>query len=105
MASNLFANTSTLLDQSGSDIDLSSKLRTQQTLNLNNAFLIQIYSSWKAKGPLDNKTNEFFKNTVDHYYRTALVGLQEIKNKSNNSEIIKAMNSTFFSSLVTIKLF
>jgi adenylate kinase family enzyme len=88
-ASSIFAGTSTLLDQSGSDIDLTSKLQTQKALNLNNAFLIQIYSSWKANGPLDIRTNEFFQNTVDHYYRTALVGLQKVENKKV-SDLLKA---------------
>ena len=89
LANSVFADSNTLLDQSGSDIDLSHKLRTQKALNLNDAFLIQLYSSWKAKGPLDNKTNEFFQNTVDHYFRTALVSLQEIKG-SENTDLLKA---------------
>ena len=89
LANSVFADSNTLLDQSGSDIDLSHKLKTQKALNLNDAFLIQLYSSWKAKGPLDNKTNEFFQNTVDHYFRTALVSLQEI-NGSENTDLLKA---------------
>lgn len=89
IASSAFADSNTLLDQSGSDIDLSSKLRTQKALNLNNAFLIQIYSSWKAKGPLDHNTNQFFQNTVDHYYRTALVGLQKVESNKID-DLLKA---------------
>ena len=83
-----FANTKTLLDQNGSDIDLSGKLRTQKTLKLNDAFLIQLYSSWKARGALDNQSNEYFQNTVDHYYRTALVALQKIDSSKRSDLVI-----------------
>jgi adenylate kinase family enzyme len=89
LSTNVIATTNTLLDQKGSDIDLSSNLRTQKVLNLNDPFLIQLYTSWKAKGPIDIKSNDFFLNTVNHYYRTALVGLQDIKSKESD-DLLKA---------------
>ena len=42
---NSFADSGTLLNQAGSDIDFSSQIQRQKQLNLDNPFVIQLYSA------------------------------------------------------------
>ncbi len=52
-----FANTSTLMKRSGSELDFSSSLKVQRKLKLDDPFLIQLYSRWRALGALSPNRN------------------------------------------------
>lgn len=78
LATSSFASSDALLKQKGSEINLSSEITTQKVMRLDDAFLIQLYSSWKASGPLDHKTNSWFQKIVDHNFKTALLEVNQI---------------------------
>ena len=59
IAFSVLGNSGALLDQDGSDIDIASKVQTVKSLNLDNPFLIQAFSSWRALGALNPETNLF----------------------------------------------
>lgn len=73
------ADSNTLLNQAGSEIDLSSKLTKQKQLSLDNPFVIQLYSSWKALGPLDFSSNEWIELILNRDHEKALSQLSTIK--------------------------
>jgi tetratricopeptide (TPR) repeat protein len=52
--------TSVLSTMKGADIDFSKQLNQAQQIKLDDPFLIQLYSRWKALGAVDPQTNEFF---------------------------------------------
>lgn len=77
---NVFAETNTLLNQEGSDIDLSSKINTQKQLNLDNAFVIQLYASWKTLGRLsEENSDKFVELILDKEYNKALLMIPSLK--------------------------
>lgn len=73
------ADSNTLLNQAGSEIDLSQKLTKQKQLSLDNPFVIQLFSSWKALGPLDFSTNEWVELILNKDHEKALTLLPTIK--------------------------
>lgn len=66
IAFSVLGNSGALLDQDGSDIDIASKVQTVKSLNLDNPFLIQAFSSWRALGALNPETNLFVQQVLDN---------------------------------------
>ena len=79
------ANSNLLLNQKGSDLDFSRELQTQKAIKLDDPFLIQLYSSWKALGALDPKVNEWMQTIFAKNNEKALNLLPAI----NDSKISK----------------
>ncbi|MBC7538382.1 MAG: hypothetical protein H7281_06150 [Bacteriovorax sp.] len=76
---NVLADSSSLQNQAGSDIDLSSKILVQKQLNLDNPFVIQLYSAWKVLGPVELISNQWIELILDKQYEKALALLPTIK--------------------------
>lgn len=75
---NLLADTGSLLNQAGSEIDFTSKIVMQKQINLDNPFVIQLYSSWKAMGTVDPATNQWIELILDKQHEKALILLPTI---------------------------
>ena len=67
-----FADTSSLQKLSGGDLDLASQIKMQKQLNLDNPFVIQLFSSWKAMGPVEMSSNQWIELILDKQYEKAL---------------------------------
>jgi hypothetical protein len=76
---NAFADSTTLLNQAGSEIDFSSQIQMQKQLNLDNPFVIQLFSSWKAMGPVEMQSNQWIELILDKQHDKALSLLPSIK--------------------------
>ncbi len=76
---NAFADSSALQKLEGSEIDFSSQIKVQKQLNLDNPFVIQLFSSWKALGPLEMSTNLWVELILDKQYLKALSLLPSLK--------------------------
>jgi hypothetical protein len=76
---NSFADTSALQKLEGSEIDFTSQIKVQKQLNLDNPFVIQLFSSWKALGPLEMSTNLWVELILDKQYLKALSLLPSLK--------------------------
>ncbi len=74
-----FADSNTLLNQAGNEIDLSVKMARQKQLTLDNPFVIQLYSSWKALGAVSFETNEWVELILNKDHEKALALLPTIK--------------------------
>lgn len=59
------ANSGALLNQDGADIDIASKVQAVKSLSLDNPFVIQAFSTWRALGALNPETNLFMQNVLD----------------------------------------
>jgi hypothetical protein len=76
---NAAADSGTLLNQAGGDIDLSSRITVQKQLTLDDPFVIQLYSAWKAMGALEASSNQWIELILDKKYEEALALLPSIK--------------------------
>jgi len=86
------ANSNSLLNQDGSEIDFTSKIVKQKQLNLDDPFLIQLYSNWKSLGSLDEKSNTWVELILDKKYKTALKSMpglsdSRMSNLKDSSEL------------------
>ncbi len=68
----VLGNSNLLLDKEGADVDFSKKLNVRKQLELDDALLIQLYSSWKALGALEPKSNEWMQAIFAKEYQAAL---------------------------------
>lgn len=68
----VIAASGTLLNQAGNEIDFSSQVRMQKQLNLDNPFVIQLFSSWKAMGALEMPSNQWIELILDKQHDKAL---------------------------------
>ena len=73
-----YADSGTLLNQAGSDIDFSSQIQRQKQLSLDNPFLIQLYSAWKALGALENNSNVWVDLILNKQHDQALALLPKV---------------------------
>jgi len=73
-----FGNSNLLMEQDGSELDFSKSLKTQKTLQLDDAFLIQLYSRWKALGAVTPQTNELVGKVLNKEYISALKDLDVV---------------------------
>lgn len=71
-------NTDLLLKKEGSDLDFSKQLTVRTQLELDDPFLIQLYSSWKALGALENSTNNWMNLVFAKNYKLALLSLDQV---------------------------
>lgn len=76
---NTAANSNSLLNQAGSEIDLNPKIQSQKTLNLDNPFLIQLYATWKALGPVEMSSNQWIDLILNNENEKALSTISLIK--------------------------
>ena len=76
---NAFAESHALQNLDGSELDLTSKIQVQKQLNLDNPFMIQLFSSWKVLGPTDEITNQWVGLILDKQYEKALILLPSIQ--------------------------
>lgn len=79
LATTTYADSGSLLNQAGGDIDLNPQIQTAKRLNLDNPFVIQVFSSWKALGPVEMSSNDWVGLILDKEYEKALVQLPNIK--------------------------
>jgi len=82
---NSFADSGTLLNQAGSDIDFSSQIQRQKQLNLDNPFVIQLYSAWKALGALENNSNVWVDLILNKQHDQALALLPKVTEAKMNT--------------------
>lgn len=80
----VMADTSSLLNQAGSDIDFSSQIQVQKQLKLDNPFVIQLFSAWKVMGPVDMATGQWIELILDKQHDKALSLLPTINSKDNS---------------------
>jgi hypothetical protein len=80
----LGANTNLLLGEEGSDIDLSSTLVVSKQLELDDPFLIQLFSAWKSMGQIDQKSNQWIELIFAKEHEQALKYLSKIDNPKLN---------------------
>lgn len=72
-------NTDLLLNKEGSDLDFSKQLTVRTQLELDDPFLIQLYSRWKALGALENATNNWMNFIFSKDYKKALLTLDQVE--------------------------
>ena len=75
----VYSDTKTLLNQEGNEIDLSAKIIRQKQLTLDDPFVIQLYSSWKALGSVEIASSEWIELILNKDYEKALASSQAIK--------------------------
>ncbi|RPJ73249.1 MAG: hypothetical protein EHM20_12545, partial [Alphaproteobacteria bacterium] len=80
----VMADTSSLLNQAGSDIDFSSQIQVQKQLKLDNPFVIQLFSAWKVMGPVDMAASQWIELILDKQHDKALSLLSTINSKDNS---------------------
>ncbi len=80
---NLLADSGTLQNLAGSDIDFSNQLQVQKKLSLDNPFAIQLYSTWKALGVRDVATNLWIELILDKQFNKALSLVPSIKDQKS----------------------
>ncbi|MFA6236291.1 MAG: hypothetical protein WC635_03100 [Bacteriovorax sp.] len=83
-----FADSGTLLNQAGNDIDLSSKIQISKQLNLDNPFVIQVFSAWKSMGPTEMTTGQWIELILDKQHEKALTMLPTIEPKTKDAKLI-----------------
>lgn len=83
------ADSNSLLNQAGSEIDLNPKIQTQKTLQLDNPFLIQLYATWKALGPIEMSSNQWIELILNNENEKALSTIGLIKDAKMN-KIVEA---------------
>lgn len=83
------ANSGALLNQDGADIDIASKVQAVKSLNLDNPFVIQAFSSWRALGALNPETNLFMQNILDKNHSEAYQMLGKL-NEPKAKRLIEA---------------
>ena len=74
-----YADSNSLLNQAGGDIDLNPQIQNQKSLNLDNPFVIQLFSSWKAAGALEMSTNQWVELVLNKEFDQALSLLPAIR--------------------------
>lgn len=80
-----FADSGSLLNQAGSDIDFTSQIQRQKQLNLDNPFVIQLYSAWKALGALENNSNVWVDLILNKQHDQALALLPKVSEAKMNT--------------------
>lgn len=73
-----FGGSELLLNKEGSDLDFSKQLTVRTQLELDDPFLIQLYSRWKALGALENTTNNWMDLIFAKNYQKALVSIDQV---------------------------
>ncbi len=86
---NVLADSNSLLNQAGSEIDLNPKIQTQKTLSLDNPFVIQLYATWKALGPIEMSSNQWIELVLNNESEKALSTIGIIKDSKMN-KIVEA---------------
>lgn len=86
----MLANTSSLLNQAGSDIDLNPQIQSQKMLNLDNPFVIQLFSTWKAAGALPMEVNQWVELVLGKDHEQALSLIPAIR----EAKLAKAVEAT-----------
>lgn len=79
IANPVLANSNSLLNQAGSEIDLSPQIQSQKSLNLDNPFVIQLFSSWKAAGALAMNENLWVELILNKDHDQALSLISAIR--------------------------
>lgn len=73
------ASTGTLQGLEGNDLEITNKIQTQKQLNLDNPFVIQLFSAWKVLGPLEMSSNDWVSLILDKQHEKALSLMSSIK--------------------------
>jgi hypothetical protein len=77
---NLIADSGTLQNMAGGEIDLSSKIVSSRQLNLDNPFVIQLFATWKSLGRMQEaSSDEWIELILDKQYEKALLLSPSIK--------------------------
>jgi hypothetical protein len=79
MSFHCFGDTSTLMQESGGELDFSSSLKVQKSLKLDDPFLIQLYSSWRALGALSPQSNSIMDLIFSGQNEKAFLALDSLK--------------------------
>jgi outer membrane protein assembly factor BamD (BamD/ComL family) len=77
----VWADTNTLQNLAGNDIELSSQIQTQKQLKLDDPFAIQLFSNWKALGNSDYTSGQWVELILNKEYDKAMSLLPTIKDK------------------------
>lgn len=75
--------TNLLLKTDGNDIDISSKIKTVKQLDLSDAFLVQLFGSWKAQGALSHDMNNWVNLVLYKDFKEAYKTLHSIFPKAS----------------------
>lgn len=73
-----FANSNLLLNNEGADLDFSKQLTVKKSLELDDPFVILLFSRWKALGALDPQVNGWFDAIFAKNYEASLKVLPKI---------------------------
>jgi hypothetical protein len=94
----VFADSTTLLNQAGSEIDLSNKIFAQKELKLDNPFVIQAFSTWKSMGamnkPEDLVVNSWVELVLNKDHGKALAALNQINPKAQDTKLKSLKDAT-----------
>ncbi len=82
-----------LLKDNKETIDLTSRLVKQKTLNLDNAYKVQLFGSWKAARIFDENINQWVELVLNDEYKKALLNYPLIYKKAD-VKFKKIMSST-----------
>lgn len=74
-----FANSNLLLNNEGADLDFSKQLTVKKSLELDDPFVILLFSRWKALGALEPQANAWFDGIFAKNYEASLKALPVIK--------------------------
>lgn len=92
------ADSSTLLNQAGNEIDLSNKIFAQKELKLDNPFVIQAFSTWKSMGamnrPEDLVVNNWIELVLNKDHGKALAALNQINPKAQDTKLKSLKDAT-----------
>lgn len=73
------ADSNLLLKNEGADLDFSKQLTVKKSLELDDPFVILLFSRWKSLGALEPQTNLWFDGIFAKDYEVALKALPNIK--------------------------
>jgi tetratricopeptide (TPR) repeat protein len=73
-----FGDSSLLMEKDGADLDFSKDLKIRKQLELDDAFLIQLFSRWKALGAVEPQTNDWMQSIFTKDFSKALVELPKV---------------------------
>lgn len=82
---NSFCDVGLLQNMEGSDLNLVSDNKINKELNLDNPFVIQLYSNWKRLGTLNGASTQWIELILNKEYEKALLLLPSINEKKISS--------------------
>jgi|GEM_PF-1623404 len=88
------AESNTLLNQAGNDLELTNKINTQKELKLDNPFLIQLFAATRAYGQMTPAQFQWFDLVIQGENQKALSLLKSVKQEKNTPKLKSIIESS-----------